>query len=186
VTANLSIADQLLVYAARRAFDLARRRYVRTRTAERAAFRLRSLQSERSSLEAAVARLRAVLDFHSVRLFRARDAFEREFPNRRWGTAGERSTLFRRLVSFGHGERLHRELRVWLFCRDEAAAELRMCQLRLDVVKREMAVVVANHQEYVERRLDTPAGLREALAADPQFALARARLAWSVDNGDNR
>jgi hypothetical protein len=173
-----SIADQLRAHAAHRAFTAARLRYVRARIAHAAAPRLRPLQIERQALAKASERMQAALDFHEARLSRARARFEAERPTAFWGTSYARPTFLERIATLGFIDRLYRDLRVWTFCREEIAAELRVCRDRLHVLTRQMNAIVCEQEATIERRLGTSAGLREALNSDEHLALAHSRLLY--------
>jgi hypothetical protein len=183
---GLSIAEHLRAYSAQRAFEIARTRYVRTRSGERSAAHLQPLQRERHARTAAIARLQAVLEFHTARADRARREFEREFPGRFRGLHVQRPTVFERIVTRGESERLYRELRFWTVCRDKVAMELRIQRQRLAYLTREMVALEETHKDTVERRLTTVAGMREALASDSQLALAHIRLTEIVDKSSLR
>jgi hypothetical protein len=176
VTETLSIADHLRLHAAQRAFEAARLRYVRGRVAQAAAAGLRPLQHERIALLKASERLQAALDFHEGKVVRARARYERGRAGRAWGSVVERPTFLERIGTLGFSDHLYRNWRLWMFCREEVFAELSGTRSRLSDVLKQMNAIVQKQEALVERKLGTPAGLREALASDDHLALAHSRL----------
>jgi hypothetical protein len=176
LTSSLSVAEYLHVLAARRRFEAVRARYIRARAAERAADRLRPLQMEQVSIGRASARMQAALEFNLTRLASARGRLERVLPGSIRGPSIRRPSFFDRLQTFGESERLYREVRVWTFCRDEVASELARRRDRSALLASEMEQILVAEKLVVERRLQTPAGLRDALGSDAHFALAHGHL----------
>lgn len=182
---GLTSVEYVRLNAARRAYERARAWYVRRACAERTAKRLSGLQREWSQLLAASARLQSAETFHAARIARAQRAFAEQFPQQPVGAGVRRPTVLDRIRTRGRSDRVYRELRVWMFCRDEANAELRATRDRLAIVAARIEAVVRSETVALERRLAEPAGLRAALAADPQLALAHARLAQIVESVDS-
>jgi hypothetical protein len=176
VTERLSIADHLRFHGAQRAFEAARLRYVRRQVAQAAAAGLRPLQQERMALLKATERMQAALDFHEGKVAGARARYERGRGGRAWSSVVERPTFLERIGTLGFSDRLYRNWRLWTFCREEVLAELSGTRSRLADVMQQMNAIVTKHETLVERKLGTPAGLREALASDDHLALAHTRL----------
>jgi hypothetical protein len=180
VIERLSIADHLRLHAAQRAFEAARLRYVRGQVAQAVAAGLRPLQHERMALLKATERMQAALDFHEGKVARARARYQRGRAGRAWSSVVERPTLLDRIGTLGISDRLYRNWRLWTFCREEVVAELSGTRNRLSDVLEQMNAIVKKHEALIERKLGTPAGLREALASDDHFALAHSRLSHAM------
>lgn len=181
---GLSIADYLLVQAARRSFESAKARYVRARVAEAVAEQLRSIVRERLALTRTAEKMRAALDLHDQKLARAQVRLERELPGRVRPTGVQRPTFVDRIMTLGSSDRLYREWRVWTFCREEIASDLADCRTKLSLMTQKIEQVVRARTVIVERRLATAAGLRQALSHDDHLALAYGRLCTVLGDGD--
>ena len=180
MTESLSIADHLRLHGAQRAFDAARLRYVRGQVAQAVAAGLRPLQHERMALLKATERMQAALDFHEGKVARARARYQRGRAGRAWSTVVEPPTFLDRIGTFGLSDYLYRNWRLWTFCREEVLAELSGTRSRLSDVLEQMNAIVRKHEAVIERKLSTPAGLREALASDEHLALAHGRLSHAM------
>ena len=176
MTPTISIAHQLRAHAASRAYELALAKHIRRRVAENVAGRLGALQTERKRLVSACNRIEAALQYHTARAAGARRAYEDDIPF--GGNAGRiaRPPLVRRVLTFGAAERRFRQLGMWIYYRDEIAADLNSHRQRAAVVSSRINELLEREEVRVGAVLSTAGGLNAALRSDPQLALAHARV----------